>query len=57
MEHPCDMGDCVNVKVRAATMEEAMEIAKDEDWVISLLDEADYVDIVVESLLAVILRK
>ena len=51
------MGDCVNVKVRAATMEEAMEIAKDEDWVISLLDEADYVDIVVESLLAVILRK
>ena len=35
---------CGNVKVRAATMEEAMEIAKDEDGVIPLPDDADYVD-------------
>ena len=35
---------CGNVTVRAATMEEAMEIAKDEDGVIPLPDDADYVD-------------
>ena len=35
---------CGNVKVRAATMGEAMEIAKDEDGVIPLPDDADYVD-------------
>ena len=35
---------CGKVKVRAATIEEAMEIAKDEDGVIPLPDDADYVD-------------
>ena len=35
---------CGKVKVRAATIEEAMEIAKDEDGVILLPDDADYVD-------------
>ena len=35
---------CGNVKVYAATMEEALEIAKDEDGVIPLPDDADYVD-------------
>ena len=35
---------CGKVKERAATMEEAMEIAKDEEGVIQLPDDADYVD-------------
>ena len=35
---------CGNVKVHAATMEEALEITKDEEGVIPLPDDADYVD-------------
>ena len=35
---------CGKVKVRAATIEEAMEIAKDEEGVIPLPDDGDYVD-------------
>ena len=33
---------CGKVKVRAATIEEAMEIAKDEEGVIPLPDDGDY---------------
>ena len=35
---------CGTVKVRAATIEEAKVIAKDEDGVIPLPDDGDYVD-------------
>ncbi len=35
---------CGNVTVTAATLKEAIEIAKDEDGVIPLPDDNDYVD-------------
>ena len=35
---------CGKVKVRAATVEEAMEIAKGEEGVIPIPDDGDYVD-------------
>lgn len=41
---PVTWSVCGYVKIPAATLEEAMEIAKDEDGVIPLPDENDYVD-------------
>ena len=43
-EIPVTWEMCGKVKVRAATIEEAMEIAKDEEGVIPLPDDGDYVD-------------
>ena len=41
---PVTWSVCGYVKIPAATLEEAMEIAKDEDGIISLPDDSDYVD-------------
>ncbi len=41
---PVTWSVCGYVKIPAATLEEAMEIAKDEDGIIPLPDDSDYVD-------------
>ena len=43
-EIPVTWEMCGKVKVQATSIEEAMEIAKDEEGVIPLPDDGDYVD-------------